>query len=292
MGWFSKDSDGKASGADATALRDALVRGEHRGRRYVEPVRMSAIDAERRAGKQCSGSAEHMHCTCMADVMHLHLHMHLHMHMQTKPDLAAGEGLPAQFRNYRADGVLQERGEPVRGQTVIVDGTTGRIVVNPSRETLRFYRLRRRRLARERQRLERLRALPGVTRDDARIALHANLELPREIDLAITSGAEGIGLLRTEFMFMNRDTPPDEEEQYLTLRTLVEGMNGQPVTIRTLDVGGEKLAYSLGNHILDAVNPAPTTANTAIIRFKLFMIISPFSGVFPVLYQGGQSTAN
>ena len=152
------------------------------------------------------------------------------------------------------------------GQTVIVDGTTGRIVVNPSREILRFYRVRRRHLARERQRLERLRALPGVTRDEARIALHANLELPREIDLAITSGAEGIGLLRTEFMFMNRDTPPDEEEQYSTLRTLVEGMNGQPVTIRTLDVGGEKLAYSLGNHISDAVNPA---LGLRAIRFSL-----------------------
>ena len=65
---------------------------------------------------------------------------------------------------------------------------------------------------------------------------------------------------------MNRDTPPDEEEQYSTLRTLVEGMNGQPVTIRTLDVGGEKLAYSLGNHISDAVNPA---LGLRAIRFSL-----------------------
>ena len=121
-------------------------------------------------------------------------------------------------------------------------------------------------MARERQRLERLRALPGVTQDEARIALHANLELPREIELAVASGAEGIGLLRTEFMFMNRDTPPDEEEQYSTLRALVEGMNGQPVTIRTLDVGGEKLAYSLGNHISDAVNPA---LGLRAIRFSL-----------------------
>ena len=151
-------------------------------------------------------------------------------------------------------------------QTVIVDGTTGRIVVNPSQETLKFYRLRRRRLARERQRLERLRTLPGVTRDNARIALHANLELPREVDLAISSGAEGIGLLRTEFMFMNRDTPPNEEEQYSTLRKIVKGMNGQPVTIRTLDVGGEKLAYSLGKHVSDAVNPA---LGLRAIRFSL-----------------------
>ncbi len=151
-------------------------------------------------------------------------------------------------------------------QIVIVDGTTGRIVVNPSKETLQFYRVRRRRLARERQRLERLRTLPSVTQDNARIALHANLELPREVNLAVTSGAEGIGLLRTEFMFMNRDTPPNEEEQYSTLRSLVESMNGQPVTIRTLDVGGEKLAYSLGSHISEAVNPA---LGLRAIRFSL-----------------------
>ena len=152
------------------------------------------------------------------------------------------------------------------GDMVIVDGMTGRIVVNPSRETLRFYRARRTRLARARRRLERLRTLPAVTRDEARIALHANLELPREIDLAVSSGAEGIGLLRTEFMFMNRETPPDEEEQYATLRKLVEGMKGQPVTIRTLDVGGEKLAYSLGEHMSDAVNPA---LGLRAIRFSL-----------------------
>lgn len=152
------------------------------------------------------------------------------------------------------------------GDIMVVDGTTGRIVVNPSRETLQFFRTRRTRLARARRRLDRLRALPGITRDDARIALHANLELPREIEPAIASGAEGVGLLRTEFLFMNRETPPDQEEQYQTLRTLVEAMNGRPVTIRTLDVGGEKLAYSLGDHMSDAVNPA---LGLRAIRFSL-----------------------
>jgi phosphotransferase system enzyme I (PtsI) len=152
------------------------------------------------------------------------------------------------------------------GDALIVDGTTGRVVVNPSRETRQFYRNRRSRLLRQRRRLERLRTLPAVTLDDTRVALHANLELPREIDLAIASGAEGIGLLRTEFLFMNRETPPDEEEQYATLRKLVEGMNGQPVTIRTLDVGGEKLAYSLGGHMAESVNPA---LGLRAIRFSL-----------------------
>ena len=152
------------------------------------------------------------------------------------------------------------------GDVIVVDGTSGRLVVNPDRVTLQEYRNRRSRLLRQRRRLDRLRSVPAITADDARIAMHANLELPREIDLAIASGAEGIGLLRTEFLFMNRETPPDENEQYETLRVLVEGMKGQPVTIRTIDVGGEKLAYSLGGHMTDAVNPA---LGLRAIRFSL-----------------------
>ena len=152
------------------------------------------------------------------------------------------------------------------GDVIVVDGTSGRLVVNPDRVTLQEYRNRRSRLLRQRRRLNRLRGVPAITADNARIALHANLELPREIDLAIASGAEGIGLLRTEFLFMNRETPPDENEQYETLRVLVEGMKGQPVTIRTIDVGGEKLTYSLGGHMTDAVNPA---LGLRAIRFSL-----------------------
>ena len=152
------------------------------------------------------------------------------------------------------------------GDVIVVDGTSGRLVVNPNRVTLQEYRNRRSRLLRQRRRLIRLRGVPAITADDAHIALHANLELPREIDLAVASGAEGIGLLRTEFLFMNRETPPGEDEQYETLRVLVEGMKGQPVTIQTLDVGSEKLAYSLGGHMADAVNPA---LGLRAIRFSL-----------------------
>lgn len=152
------------------------------------------------------------------------------------------------------------------GDIIVVDGTSGRLIINPNKENLKFYRNQRSRLLRQRRRLERLYGLPAITVDKAHIALHANLELPREIELAVASGAEGIGLLRTEFLFMNRDKPPDEDEQYETLRGLVQSMQGQPVTIRTLDVGGEKLAYSLGEHIMDAVNPA---LGLRAIRFSL-----------------------
>ena len=159
-------------------------------------------------------------------------------------ELPAVLGVPELTRSVRTD------------DTVVIDGISGCVVINPAPGTLRRYRQRRAGLLRDRRRLKRLRDLPAITSDDVKVVLHANLELPREIDGAIASGAEGIGLLRTEFLFMNRDTPPDEAEQYETLRDLVAAMNGRPMTIRTLDVGGEKLAYSLGEHMADAVNPA------------------------------------
>src|SRR4030095_11285658 len=97
---------------------------------------------------------------------------------------------------------------------------------------------------------------PSVTRDGQRIGLLANVELPRDAEMAMHAGAEGVGLLRTEFLFMNREDVPDEEEQYQALRQIVETMAGQPVTIRTLDVGGEKLAPSLRDHLGDSAHPA------------------------------------
>ncbi len=142
------------------------------------------------------------------------------------------------------------------GETVIVDGTRGRVIVAPGPDTVKEYEARRQALERERRRLDRLINLPSQTVDGTAVGLQANLELPREVDSALTMGAEGVGLLRTEFMFMNRDAPPDEEEQYESLAALVAAMGGRPITVRTLDVGGEKLAYSLGAHIGEAVNPA------------------------------------
>lgn len=142
------------------------------------------------------------------------------------------------------------------GALVIVDGTEGRIIVNPSAATLADYEQRQKALQREQRQLSRLAKLPAETRDGVQITLQANVELPRELEHAFATGAQGIGLLRTEFLFMNREDLPDEEEQYEALKTFVEGMDGQPVTIRTLDVGGDKLAYSLGGHIGPSVNPA------------------------------------
>ncbi|HEY3847471.1 MAG TPA: phosphoenolpyruvate--protein phosphotransferase, partial [Acetobacteraceae bacterium] len=127
-----------------------------------------------------------------------------------------------------------------QGDMVVVDGGSGRITLNPSPETLAGARRAVTAFARERQRYARLRRLPAETLDGEQVELQANLELPIELPLIAQSGAHGIGLLRTEFLFMNRETVPDEATQAETYRAIVEAMNGDPVTIRVLDWGGEK----------------------------------------------------
>lgn len=131
------------------------------------------------------------------------------------------------------------------GDTLVIDGTSGHIVVNPTPATLAVYAKRREERTAEKRLLVRLRRQPAVTRNGTAITLQANVELPIEMGMVKQSGAIGIGLLRTEFMFMNRDDIPGEEDQYQALREIVEAMNGRPVTIRTLDIGGEKISDTL-----------------------------------------------
>ncbi len=126
------------------------------------------------------------------------------------------------------------------GDSAVVDGANGTVVLNPSPERLTAARRAAAAFARERQRYARLRRLPAVTLDGEAVELQANLELPIELSQVAQSGAIGIGLLRTEFLFMNRETVPDEATQTETYRMIVEAMNGDPVTIRVLDWGGEK----------------------------------------------------
>ncbi len=154
------------------------------------------------------------------------------------------------------------------GDRVIVDGGKGLIIVNPSGDMLADAVRRQRLFAEEKAELSLLRNLPAETLDGAEVTLKANIELPAELDAVEAVGAAGIGLLRTEFMFMNRTDPPDEEEQYAALARLVEGMNGHPLTIRTLDVGGDKLACAVGSGFEAGANPA---LGLRAIRFSLKM---------------------
>ncbi|MFA5040925.1 MAG: phosphoenolpyruvate--protein phosphotransferase [Bdellovibrionales bacterium] len=142
------------------------------------------------------------------------------------------------------------------GDTIIIDGRKGEIIIRPDAETLHFYRQEVARKKQEDKRLKTLRNVPALTVDGRLISLQANMELPRDLDAVAEAGAMGVGLLRTEFMFMNRPTLPDEEEQYQMLRGIVEKLHGLPLTVRTLDVGGEKIASALGGAIEESSNPA------------------------------------
>ncbi len=126
------------------------------------------------------------------------------------------------------------------GDIIIVDGTAGTVVINPAPATLTAARRAVTAFARERQKLGLLRRLAAVTEDGEAIELQANLEIPAELPLIAQSGAAGIGLLRSEFLFMNRETLPDEAAQTESYRSVIEAMGGDPVTIRVLDWGGEK----------------------------------------------------
>lgn len=124
---------------------------------------------------------------------------------------------------------------------VIIDGDSGLVIVDPSPIVLEEYRFRQRQSELERARLARLRHTPAVTMDGERIELHANIELPADAAAAVEAGATGVGLFRSEFLFMNRDGElPSEEEQFEAYKAAVEAMRGMPVTIRTVDIGADK----------------------------------------------------
>lgn len=145
-------------------------------------------------------------------------------------------------------------GEEIDGLPMIIDGTDGTVVVNPDQDTFRDYLRRKQRYDYLEQEFLKLRDLPAETIDGHRISLMGNVEFPEEIPTLKGHGGEGVGLYRTEMLYMNRQGLPDEEEQYLAYSAIVEAMAPRPVTIRTLDVGGDKLATDL--HLEDEMNPA------------------------------------
>jgi len=143
---------------------------------------------------------------------------------------------------------------------VVIDGDAGVVVVDPSPIVLEEYRFRQRQSELERARLHRLRHMPSVTLDGEAVQLLANIELPRDAPVALDSGAVGIGLFRSEFLFMNRGGElPSEDEQFEAYRGVVEAMRGLPVTIRTVDIGADKPLDRLTVHELRheyGLNPA------------------------------------
>ena len=134
-------------------------------------------------------------------------------------------------------GILSEVKE---GETVIMDGEAGELFLNPAEELLSQYEVKREELRKEKEELKKLIGEEAITTDGRKVDIWGNIGSPNDVDAVIESGATGIGLYRTEFLFMNSDHFPTEEEQYQAYRIVAEKMKGKPVTIRTMDIGGDK----------------------------------------------------
>ncbi len=142
------------------------------------------------------------------------------------------------------------------GDQIIVDGNAGWIIVNPTKRSLAKFTRRRADFEKETKRLAHLKNRRAVSRDGTEFSLQANVELPIEMNAVKQVGAEKIGLLRSEFMFMNRSRLPNEDEQYETLSAIVKAMNGQTVTIRSLDIGADKESDAVTGEMDDSVTTA------------------------------------
>ena len=165
--------------------------------------------------------------------------------------LARSLDIPAVVGLHRSAALLRD------GDEVVLDGRQGVVIVSPDEAVRRFYQRRGREIGRIRAARRKLRSTPTVTADGEPVVLQANVELPGEFAGAVRDGAAGIGLYRTEYLFMNRREPPDEQEQFEAYSELVGALKGAPVTIRTLDLGADKQ--------VDGTRPdAPVTSNPAL----------------------------
>nr|WP_321394843.1 phosphoenolpyruvate--protein phosphotransferase [uncultured Desulfuromusa sp.] len=147
---------------------------------------------------------------------------------------------------------------------VIIDGSSGVVILKPSEETLKEYQERKQSYDYLEQDLEKYRDLPSVTTDQVRVPLRGNLEIASDVIQIKKHAAEGIGLYRTEFLYLGRSEPPDEDEQYQSYCEILKQANGESVTIRTLDIGGDKFVPEL--NLEDEANPA---MGLRAIRFSL-----------------------
>jgi len=164
--------------------------------------------------------------------------------------VARSLGIPAVVGLHHARETIAE------GDTLIVDGTQGLLIVNPDPLVLAEYRARQADLKTEKKRLRRLKSTPAATVDGTPIELYANIELPQDMPEVLEAGAEGVGLFRTEFMFLNRKDLPGEEEQLEAYREVAKAMQGRPVVLRTLDLGADKALNGSGEGSHTMPNPA------------------------------------
>ncbi|MFT5131721.1 MAG: phosphotransferase system enzyme I (PtsI) [Gammaproteobacteria bacterium] len=148
--------------------------------------------------------------------------------------LARSLGIPAVISLHDALQYIEE------DDLIVIDGTRGTVLVDPDNRSLAYYRQQQQQDISYYSGLSKFKDAPALTKDGVTIGLMANIELPRDFDTVREVGANGVGLYRTEFLYMNRETPPDEEEHFETYLKVLDKLNGLPLTIRTLDLGADK----------------------------------------------------
>src|SRR5690242_10017572 len=192
--------------------------------------------------------------------------------------VARSLGIPAIVGLHHARQTISE------GELVIVDGEQGLLVVNPDPVVLAEYRSRQTEIKAARGRLKRLKKTRAATLDGTPVDLYANIELPQDMAEVLEAGAEGVGLFRTEFMFLNRRDLPGEDEQFDAYRQVAQAMQGRPVVLRTLDVGADKAINGDGTVI---TNPA---MGLRAIRFCLAepqMFLTQLRAILRASHYGG-----
>jgi phosphotransferase system enzyme I (PtsI) len=164
--------------------------------------------------------------------------------------VARSLGIPAIVGLHHAFQTISER------ELLIVDGVMGVVIVNPDPVVLAEFRARQSQLGLEREKLKRLKSTKATTLDGTPVELYANIELPQDMPEVLEAGAEGVGLFRSEFMFLNRKDLPGEDEQFEAYRNVAEAMGGKPVVLRTLDLGADKALDGDGMTSQNIPNPA------------------------------------
>jgi len=188
--------------------------------------------------------------------------------------LARSLGVPAVLGLAEARSTVQE------GDLVIVDADEGRLIIDPDADQLEAYRRRVKAAAEQRAELRKLKGKIGRTKDGIAIELLANIELPGDARDALEAGADGIGLFRTEFLFMNRDRLPDEDEQYEAYARVARVMKGKPVVIRTLDVGADKVLNEAARDSLGIAAGAPTVESNPALGLRAIRYCLAYPDLF------------
>jgi len=164
--------------------------------------------------------------------------------------LARSLGVPAIVGLHHACKLLKENEE------IVIDGRTGTVLADADENAAKYYRRRQREEKKRINELKELKGKPAITSDAQSIRLHANIELPEDIPAVRKVAAEGIGLYRTEFLYMNRDDFPSEDEQYTVYKKVIKSLKGAPVTIRTFDLGADKQVDGAASSKQAGTNPA------------------------------------